>query len=271
MPTGTLSMTGVRSVGDHPPTAVGDMEEDHHGLLADADFLFDTGVETVTCRFDYGDNVSVLLSYAKDEPGAAQSGHYVWPAAPALCRYLQQHPTVIPKGTIVELGTMRVPIDETQTWVGIPDVNMDLQPAARVIFTDHDPGVLKTIAHNVKQQERPQATCQTQALRWGPDGAEEIAALEALQQTGQQSTAMIVGTDVIYAREIVPLLFWTVDRLLSRATKDAMFLMCSSMSYDDSTEAEIEAQCVKYNLERHALAGDQPSDSTRICQFQRRA
>lgn len=145
-----------------------------------------------------------------------------------------------------------------------------LKTDATVIFTDHDPGVLKTIEHNVQQQERPQAKCLTQSLRWGPDGAEEIKALEVAQGSGERSTDMIVGSDVIYAREIVPLLFWTVDRLLAPRT-GAVFLMCSSFGYDDNTETEIDAQCAKFGFERTVIHCSLDQKGSRIQEFARRS
>ncbi|GMF09174.1 unnamed protein product [Phytophthora lilii] len=241
-----------------------DMEDGTEGMLTDVGFMFDACLEKVTCRYDYGANaaVSVLLTYAKEEPGALQSGHYVWPAAPALCEYLAAHRDAIPGGNVVELGA----------GCGLTGLAVaQLRPDATVIFTDHDPGVLKVIEHNAGQQERTQATCLTQSLRWGPDGAQEIEALEKLQSgpVGRKRvTELIVGSDVIYAREVVPLLFWTVDRLLSPG---GVFLMCSSFGYDDETESEIDAQSAKYGLKREIVQCSLNQGGTRIQCFTRTA
>lgn len=48
-------------------------DEDHHeGLLTDVGFMFDACIEKVTCRFEYGAKISILLSYVQQEPGAMQ-------------------------------------------------------------------------------------------------------------------------------------------------------------------------------------------------------
>lgn len=48
-------------------------DEDHHeGMLTDVGFMFDACIEKVTCRFEYGAKVSILLSYVQQEPGAMQ-------------------------------------------------------------------------------------------------------------------------------------------------------------------------------------------------------
>lgn len=72
----------------------------------------------------------------------------MWPAAPALCSYLEEHREVIPAaGTVVELGA----------GCGLTGLAVaQLEPRATVVFTDHDPGVLKVIEHNAQQQERKQ-------------------------------------------------------------------------------------------------------------------
>ncbi|OWZ23795.1 Nicotinamide N-methyltransferase [Phytophthora megakarya] len=238
-----------------------EMEDGTETMLTDVGFMFDACLEKVTCRYEYGAHadVSVLLTYAKEEPGALQSGHYVWPAAPALCEYLTQHRDAIPSSNVVELGA----------GCGLTGlVVAQLRPDASVIFTDHDPGVLKVIEHNAGQQERVMATCLTQSLRWGPDGAKEIEALEKLQTGAGHATELIVGSDVIYAREVVPLLFWTVDRLLSPG---GVFLMCSSFGYDDETEKEIDVQSVKCGLKREIIECALNEGGTRIQCFTRTA
>ena len=238
------------------------MDDGTEGMLTDVGFMFDTYLAKVTCRYDYGGNadVSVLLSYTKEEPGALQSGHYVWPAAPALCDYLTNHRDVIPRGNVVELGA----------GCGLTGLAVaQLRPEATVIFTDHDPGVLKVIEHNVRQQERAQAKCLTQSLRWGPEGVKEIQALETLQvgpDGRHQVTELIVGSDVIYAREVVPLLFWTVNRLLSPR---GVFLMCSSFRYDDETEQEIDEQSAKYGFKREIVICSLKEGGARIQCFTR--
>lgn len=73
----------------------------------------------------------------------------------------------------------------------------------------------------------------------------------------------------------MPLLFWTVDRLLTAAAPEAdareggVFLMCSSFSYDDETEAEIDAQCATFGLQRQVIQCALASNGTRIQQFKR--
>lgn len=60
-----------------------------------------------------------------------QSGHYVWPAAPALCSYLIHSWQLLPHGKVLELGA----------GCGLAGlVAAKLPGTTAVIFTDHDPG-----------------------------------------------------------------------------------------------------------------------------------
>jgi predicted nicotinamide N-methyase len=143
-----------------------------------------------------------------------------------------------------------------------------LKPSATVVFTDQDPGVLKTIAYNCTQQSMKQATCMTEQLRWGEEGAADITAFET--QRSANGADMIVGTDVIYMREVVSPLFWSVDRLLTKAP-GGVFLMCSSVRYDPSIENEIDAQCERFGFARTIISCELATKEggSRIQQFTR--
>jgi len=200
-------------------------------------------------------------------PGAVQSGHYVWPAAPGICDYLVENFKSV-KGNgrklrVVELGA----------GCGLAGLAFaQLNPDSHVVFTDHDPGVLKTIESNVKAQTRPQATCSTQSLGWGPNGSHELKKISNTFGTtsdplDEGRVDLIIGSDVIYALEVVDLLFYTVNELLlkSRADEESglpEFLMCSSFSYDNATEAGIDEACQKYKLSREILVDELPGRSS---------
>ena len=61
-----------------------------------------------------------------------QSGHYVWPAAPALAAYLFDQRLALPRGAVLELGA----------GCGLAGlVAAQLPGTTAIVFTDHDPGV----------------------------------------------------------------------------------------------------------------------------------
>lgn len=67
-----------------------------------------------------------------------KSGHYVWPAAPALCEYLIHRWQALPHGKVLELGA----------GCGLAGlVAAQLPGTDVVVFTDHDPGS-RTVSKN---------------------------------------------------------------------------------------------------------------------------
>lgn len=67
-------------------------DEDEEGALQGIGFMFDEALPKLTRQHSFlkPDKSTILVTVAcvDDTPGALQSGHYVWPAAPALCQYL---------------------------------------------------------------------------------------------------------------------------------------------------------------------------------------
>lgn len=55
-------------------------------------FMFDAALPVATVRHSFnkpdGSSIEVVVACVDDTPGAVQSGHYVWPAAPALAQHL---------------------------------------------------------------------------------------------------------------------------------------------------------------------------------------
>lgn len=62
---------------------------------------------------------------------STKSGHYVWPAAPVLCRFLIKNWASMPHGAVLELGA----------GCGLGGlVTAALPGTTAVVMTDHDPG-----------------------------------------------------------------------------------------------------------------------------------
>ena len=59
--------------------------------LAEVGFLFEGSSPSKEVRF-VRDKIQVTVQAIDDEPGALQSGHYLWPAATLLAEYLVEHP-----------------------------------------------------------------------------------------------------------------------------------------------------------------------------------
>eukprot|EP00968_Pinguiococcus_pyrenoidosus_P018623 scaffold1954_cov268-Pinguiococcus_pyrenoidosus.AAC.60 len=139
------------------------MDDDEPDLQA-MGFLFDAAASKAEVRFTVGDQAFSILCIADDDPGALQSGQYVWPAAQALASYVveQLESGKLPReGVCVELGA----------GCGLCGIAVACCPAAafqQVVLTDHDPGTSATARRNIElQEDRLRAEVRTEQLQWG--------------------------------------------------------------------------------------------------------
>ncbi|CAM9518575.1 unnamed protein product [Scytosiphon promiscuus] len=140
--------------------------------FGDVGFMFDNALPKTRRSFQFGD-ISVAVRLVDDDPGAVQSGHYVWPAAPALSAYLVDRQSALPRASkCLELGA----------GCGLAGLVAAQLPSTRaVVFTDHDPGVLDLIRDSIaEQKQEPElggtdagAKCRCIQLSWGPVGERE--------------------------------------------------------------------------------------------------
>ncbi|CAM9313482.1 unnamed protein product, partial [Pylaiella littoralis] len=175
--------------------------------FGDVGFMFDNALAKTRRSFHFGD-ISVDVRLVDDDPGAVQSGHYVWPAAPALSAYLvDRQQALLPRGRgrrrggngngngngsrVLELGA----------GCGLAGlVAARLPTTAAVVFTDHDPGacVLDMIRESIAEQEQDTKLggseaarkCRCVPLSWGPVGKTQRASLaDALSSVAAASSS----------------------------------------------------------------------------------
>ncbi|CBJ33517.1 conserved unknown protein [Ectocarpus siliculosus] len=156
--------------------------------LQQVGFMFDNALPKTRRSFRFGD-ISVAVRLVDDDPGAVQSGHYVWPAAPALSAYLVDRRLALPRGgRCLELGA-------GCGLAGLVAAQLPLTKA--VVFTDHDPGVLDMIRESIEeQQQQPElggsaaaAKSRCVQLSWGTVGNAQRASLaHALSSVAASST-----------------------------------------------------------------------------------
>ncbi|CAN0173881.1 unnamed protein product [Ectocarpus sp. 4 AP-2014] len=154
-----------------------DTDSSDEGCFGDVGFMFDNALPKTRRSFRFGD-ISVAVRVVDDDPGAVQSGHYVWPAAPALSAYLVDRRLALPSGgRCLELGA-------GCGLAGLVAAQLPLTKA--VVFTDHDPGVLDMIRESIEeQQQNPELggsaaaakSCCVQ-LSWGTVGKKKESSQE---------------------------------------------------------------------------------------------
>jgi predicted nicotinamide N-methyase len=108
-------------------------------MYAELGFLFDSGLQRSRRTFTFGVH-NVSLQFVDDEPGAVQSGHYLWPAAPALAEYLVANWPSLGTSAVLELGC----------GCGLAGLVAAQAGAGYVLFTDHDFGKCQPVGAAAK-------------------------------------------------------------------------------------------------------------------------
>jgi predicted nicotinamide N-methyase len=169
-------------------------------------FMFDDAAakHEKVYRLGKGDRqVSVTVCIIDDEPGAVQSGHYCWPAAPELGHYIvdtfAQHKTEWRR--VVELGC-------GCALVGLAAAQCP--GCALAVFTDHDEGVLRQVEQSIGciGSKRVRNLCSVAHLAWGPKARVVDDAGQALRFD------LAIASDVFYSSDVIAPFFDAVDALL---------------------------------------------------------
>jgi predicted nicotinamide N-methyase len=240
--------------------------------------LFESQTPKIERRFDdLGGGMSLLITCLDEEPIGVQSGQLLWPAAPALSRHL------ITNWKTLRGGAEAAAVLEVGAGCGMVGIVAAKLGCRRAVMTDRDLGALELIQQNavaagVEEQ------CAVLPLSWHPlakakmvahsareeangedcsdtnadAGLAEHAAVLGLSESGG-GFELVVAADVIYAVEVVSMLFGSVDALLKPATPvgepgpAAQFLMCQSFPYDVAIEAEIDRCAALANLRREVI------------------
>ena len=207
--------------------------------------------------------IHVAIHVVDDEPGAIQSGHYLWPASPALCDFVishfqQQQKYHRPK-SILELGA-------GCGLVSLVALQLFASTCQCLVVTDHDPGTLQRARDNHEttleelyeraETEEEQYDCINRLgsipvhflnLVWG----KPVSLIEeTVNEHDEEAFDLILGSDLIYDTGVVRPLLETAGQLLSTTRPDAKFLLSQSFVYDDGTETEIDTVAAQLQLER---------------------
>lgn len=257
-----------------PQLAEQEEEEDLLGFN-----LFESETPKVERKFDdLGGGISLSVTCLDEEPIGVQSGQLLWPAAPALSRYL------ITNWETLCGSTETTAVLEVGAGCGMVGIVTAKLGCGRAVMTDRDLGALELIEQNVVAAGVTDQ-CTVLPLSWNPkaqtrlaeDSSSEAGADDSIGTTtdaagglvehtavinmskGGLGYGLIVAADVIYAPEVVSMLFGSVDALLRPATLadgsglGAQFLMCQSFPYDAVTEAEIDRCAGLANLRREVV------------------
>ena len=263
-------------------SVVAPVTADNDDVFASAGFMFDACQATKTCTFTFtaceatasnrGPIICLSLdSVDDDDPGALQSGHYIWPASPALAQYIvdtyYDSPNAVSRILELGAGCALVALCAYELFTN----------SSLVVITDHDPGTLKRAESNfqriaTKETSRSSKTAVIfEELKWCDSESYARNFLLQLRSKSRATTDisdnmdaekfdLILGSDLIYCQENVRPLLRTVSCLLANNT-DSKLILSQSFSYSDQTEREIDDICEECNLKRCLLSTTREGES----------
>lgn len=234
-------------------------EDDNDDHYTDIGFMFE-GSEASTLKyyeFKKDDKViaKVALHVVDQDPGAVQSGHYLWPGAPALAQHLIDSTAGDQPKNILELGA-------GCALASILSLQLFVASMQTLVTTDHDPGTLERAVRNHDatleylddydfSQRLFSLPIRWESLKWG----DEKAAKDILSRTGRKFD-LVLGSDLIYDITVVQPLFQTVAWLMDKDDDSSKFVLSQSFVYDKETELEMEKVCSFLGLGRAVLQDD---------------
>lgn len=131
-------------------------------------------------------------------------GHYIWNAAPTMCRYLYEHGDLVRGRAVLELGAA----------AGLPSIWAARHGAARVVATDYpDPDLIANLEHNVRRHAGAHA--RVAGYIWGSD----VAPL----MDGGGAFDLVLMSDLIFNHQAHPALLNTCDRVLKNGAPALVF------------------------------------------------
>ena len=142
------------------------------------------------------------------------TGLLLWDSAAALSAILVDAPEVCAGKRVVELGCGGVALCSLAA-----SLNCD-----RVVATDGDAEAIELVAQNMELNAAGFRTdrIENRRLRWGVE--EEMREVE--EGNGEEKFEVVLGADVVYVAENVPLMFQTAKRLLATRIREGGGCRC---------------------------------------------
>lgn len=229
--------------------------------------------------------IIVAIHRIDEEPGALQSGHYLWPAAKLLADYIVADTLELKNVTsILELGAGCALASLT----ALQALQTSLQA---VVISDHDPGTLERARDNyestleqimdsmVSEEELDTAINSLASIpvefcdyAWGEPVSGLVRVLEehltaSVKTNTFPSFDLILASDVVYGLNTVGPLVKTIAEVLG-GPNSSRCLLSQSFKYSADLEEAMNEQCRHYGLVRSTIFED-TGGSNRIQQLQR--
>lgn len=232
--------------------------------------------------------VTVIVDCVDDDPGAVQSGHYLWPGAPALAQFLVDIFSSTQISSIsnssfekkiqyffpsyqIEQETSKISIIELGAGCGLAGLTALQLPTfqsriAALVFTDHDPGTLKRARDNYnntlqlrKEESNSSDNIELdkvpvffEDLTWGDEKnlRRLCCKIKENSEIENHSFDIILGSDLIYCEEVVKPLLESVSWLMhaSGESCSSRSIMIMTQSFSYDIETEEAIDRACYDL-----------------------
>ncbi|CAH0482514.1 unnamed protein product [Peronospora belbahrii] len=156
---------------------------------------------------------SLFMLAEMDANVAEISGTRLWTGSYFLSRHLWRHPELVQGKRVLELGA----------GTGICSIVSSKLGAVKCLATDGDEAVVELLTKNV-QVNMVEDVVTTRSLFWG----DEPSAQTLLDEFPGAFTDIdiVLAGDVLYKRELLPLLFATVTKVLTLGDNKRVFVLC---------------------------------------------
>jgi predicted nicotinamide N-methyase len=215
--------------------------------------LLDENEPKQTLHLNFGPGVDVAIVCARDgNPGALQSGIWLWPAAKALSFYLAARGLDERWHDCLELGAGAalagvVVARLLALRASAHELSSPSRRLPSVLLTDRDFVSLRMIKRSLAENAAQLAGVAVKTRR--------LVFIEGNQPKAGQKEPFVVdfvlGTDLIYSDRVAQSLVQTLAHRLSRE-RPWVFMLCSSFRHEDTTLV-VDEECRKLGIKRRVL------------------
>eukprot|EP00850_Spirogloea_muscicola_P005257 SM000023S07713 [mRNA] locus=s23:902842:907230:- [translate_table: standard] len=158
-------------------------------------------LEYVTQEVKVGRHVLVIKALSQEYQHVQDStGLLIWDSSKALAELLAARPQLCTDKAVLELGCGAA---------ALPSLVAAAEGARVIVATDGDPSILVLLEENIRASKMRQKV-QIEQLQWGD--AEDV--LQTKELNGGEPFDLVLGSDVVYIKEAMPLMFETARALL---------------------------------------------------------
>jgi predicted nicotinamide N-methyase len=200
-----------------------DPDFDESDVHADIGFMFDAYHAKTVKSFEFPNDIHVDIQLIGEDPGHVQSGQYLWPAAQFAARHIISHWELIKAPSVLELGA----------GCGLAGIIAGKMGGVKaLVLTDYDFGSISLLRENCKLNNllsNEHMVTKVCFLEWGNlESSSDCHPSCAEGSCEGVGFGLILGTDLLYCKEVVFPLLKSVSSLLERSIPGGLFILVSS-------------------------------------------